>query len=289
MGFFQDLFSGGAEKEAAEKNRGLLNTYQNQGYGFLDQGLGRSTGAINDAYGTAQGYLGQAGQAYSPLAALGQKYGAGSQLALDAYGAGGAAGNQRALDAFQAGPGYQFAQDQGQQAVERRRAVAGGWNSGNTDIDLLKFSQGLADQEYGNWRTGLGQFISPELAAISGAAAGQAGVYGQQAGLATGRGNTLAGLYSTDADNRTNILGSVTSGGMQANNSEAAGRSAGARNLLGAGLSLASLATGAIGGMGGLGGIGNMTSQAFGNGTGYQTNPWSSGGMFGSGGSGWGL
>lgn len=276
MGWFEDTFGGGAEKRAAEQNRGLLNTYQNQGYGFLDKGLASATGALNTGYD-------QATAAYQPLAQLGQKYGAGSQLALDAYGAGGAAGNQRALDAFQAGPGYQFAMDQGNQAVERRRAVAGGWNSGNTDIDLMKFGQGLANQEYGNWRTGLQGFINPELQATSGAAGGIANA-------AVGRGTGLAGLYSTDADNRTNILGSVTSGGMQANNAEAAGKSAGAKNLLGAGLSLASLAAGGIGGgMGGMmGGLGNMASQTFGNGTGYQTNPWSTGGMFGSGGSGWG-
>jgi hypothetical protein len=77
----------------------------------------------------------------------------------------------------------------------------------------------------------------------------------------------LADLISRDADARTNIAGSVTSGGMQANNAEAAGRSAGARNLLGPGLSLASLATGALGsgGMFGAGGaFGSSAPQTIG-------------------------
>lgn len=239
MGWWDTMFGGEAEREAAEQNRAALGQYQNQGYGFLDQGLGRSTGALNTGYD-------QATAAYQPLSALGQKYGAGSTLALDAYGANGAAGNQRAQDAFRAGPGYQFSQDQGLQALDRRRAITGMYGSGNADIDTLKFSQGLADQEYGNWRTGLQGFVNPELQATSGAATGTANA-------AVGRGTGLAGLYSQDADNRTNILGSVTSGNMQANNSEAAGRTSGARNLLNAGMGLASLAAGSGFGFGSLG------------------------------------
>lgn len=241
--FLDTLFGGGAEREAAERNRALLGDYKSGGYGFLDKGLASSTGALNTGYD-------QATAAYQPLAALGQKYGAATTLGLDAFGVNGAAGNDRALAAFQAGPGYQFALDQGNQAIDRRRAIAGGWNSGNTDIDLMKFGQGLANQEFGNWRTGLTGFVNPELAATSGAAGGTAAA-------ATGRGTGLASLHSADADARTNVLGSVTSGGMQANNSEAAGKSAGAKNLLGAGLSLASLVAG--GGIG-IPGIGNPTN-----------------------------
>lgn len=247
MSFFDDLFGGGAEKEAAEKNRAALGQYETRGMGFLDKGLASSTGALNTGYDAATA-------AYSPLTDLARRYSAGSSLALDAYGANGAAGNDRARAAFQAGPGYQFAMDQGNQAIERRRAIAGGWNSGNTDIDLMKFGTGLANQEYDKWRTGLTGFVSPELAATSGAAGGVASA-------AAGRGTGLAGLYSSDADARTNLVGNVTSGNMQANNAEAAGRSAGARNLLSAGMSLASLVTGGMGGGGfGIPGIGNPTN-----------------------------
>jgi hypothetical protein len=244
--FFDTLFGGGAEREAAERNRALLDQYRTQGYGFLDTGLNRSTGALNTGYD-------QATAAYAPLTDLARRYGAGSSLALDAYGANGAEGNARARSAFQAGPGYEWARDQGLDAVNRRRAIAGGWDSGNTDLDLLKFSSGLANQEYDKWRTGLTGFMNPELAATTGAASGIANA-------AVGRGTGLADLVSRDADARTNIAGSVTSGGMQANNAEAAGRSAGARNLLGTGLSLASLAAGGIGGGFGIPGVGNPTN-----------------------------
>lgn len=267
MGFLDTLFGGGAEKEAAEQNRALLGQYQRGAWNTLDDGINRSTEVLNTGYDRATG-------AYQPLA---NKYGAATTLGLDALGVNGAAGNQRAVDAFQAGPGYQFALDQGNQAVERRRATSGMWDSGNTDIDLMKFGQGLANQEYGNWRNALTGFVPAELQATGGVA-----------NAAVGRGTGLADLYTRDADARTNVLGSVTSGGMQANNQEAAGKAAGAKNLLGAGLSLGSLVAGGLGGGGfGLGSLANMGSQMFGNGTGYQTNPWSSGGIFGAGGSGW--
>ncbi|MCC7462093.1 MAG: hypothetical protein IT480_06470 [Gammaproteobacteria bacterium] len=52
---------------------------------------------------------------------------------------------------FQASPGYQFAFDQGQQAVERARAATGNLASGNTLTELTRYGQGMASQEYGNW------------------------------------------------------------------------------------------------------------------------------------------
>jgi hypothetical protein len=73
---------------------------------------------------------------------------------------------------------------------------------------------------------------------------------------------TLANLYQTDATNRVGLQGNVTSGDASANVLQAQGEAAGAKNLLGAGLSLASLAAGGVGGgLGGmLGGSGGMGS-----------------------------
>lgn len=227
MGFFGDLFSGDAEREAAERNRALYQSYENRGMGFLDTGLSRSTGALNAGYDSAIG-------AYQPLAT---RYGAVSGLYEDALGVNGAAGNQRAVDSFQAGPGYQFALDQGNQAVERRRAASGMWDSGNTDIDLTRFSQGQANQEYGNWLSRLGAYVPLELQAT-----------GNIANASIGRGTGLAGMYSQDASDRIGLVGNTTSGMASANNQEAAGRSAGARNLLSAGMGIASLAAGGLGG-----------------------------------------
>lgn len=47
-------------------------------------------------------------------------------------------------------PGYQFAQDQGVQALDRGAASRGMLNSGRASKDLLRFGTGLADQTYGN-------------------------------------------------------------------------------------------------------------------------------------------
>lgn len=47
-------------------------------------------------------------------------------------------------------PGYQFAQDQGVQALDRSAASRGMLNSGRQQKDLLRFGTGLADQTYGN-------------------------------------------------------------------------------------------------------------------------------------------
>ena len=308
-GFFSTLFGGGAEREAADRNRQLYGQYKTEGQQNLASGLTNSLASLNsgsrDAINTlginrdvysqygntanqaidsgmagSLGALGAARGAYDPVAALGTKYGTGTSLYMDSLGAGGAEGNQRAVEAFQAGPGYNWALDQGNTAINRRRAAAGMLNSGNADIDAMKFGQGLANQEYGNWQARLAGLINPELAATSGAAAGRAGsdmalanLYntnaGQRvgvagnvaqgtagantgiAGLQSGLGAGQAGLYSQNADNLTNLAGSVTSGNAAANNQQAAGESAGARNLLNLGQSvLTSFAGGGFGGLG---------------------------------------
>lgn len=45
-------------------------------------------------------------------------------------------------------PGYQFRLGQGTQAIDRGAAAKGGLRSGATDIDLMKFGQGFASNEY---------------------------------------------------------------------------------------------------------------------------------------------
>lgn len=51
---------------------------------------------------------------------------------------------------FQVDPGYQFRQDQGEQAINRAAAAAGRYDSGRALKDLTTFNSGLASQEYGN-------------------------------------------------------------------------------------------------------------------------------------------
>lgn len=46
-------------------------------------------------------------------------------------------------------PGYQFAVDQGNQAINRSAAAKGQLNSGGVLAELQKYGQGMASQEYG--------------------------------------------------------------------------------------------------------------------------------------------
>lgn len=271
------------------QNKDVWSQYGTTANGALDSGLTNSLGALNNAKGD-----------YNSLDALASKYGAGTSLYLDSLGANGAAGNKNAVDSFQAGPGYDFTLNQGLDALNRRRASAGMLNSGNADIDALTYGTGLANQTYTNWQSQLAGLINPELSATQGAATGRAGVdtnianlYGQDAqnrvgvagNVATGTsaansgiaanqsalGAGQAGLYTGYGTDLTNLAGSVTSGQAAGNNYQAAGEAAGAKNGLGAALSLASLAAGAAGG--GFGGLGSQLGS-------LGTNMMNNGGTF---------
>jgi hypothetical protein len=74
--------------------------------------------------------------------------------------------------------------DQGLQALQRTHAAAGNLASGNADADTLKFSQGLADQSYGNYVSRLAPYLSGQQSATQGAAS----LYGNL-------GNTLNASY----------------------------------------------------------------------------------------------
>lgn len=229
-GFFDTVFGGGAEKEAADKNRALYAQYGTAGTGFLDAGLAGSKDA-----------LAQAKAEYNPYATAGT--GALAMLG-NAYGLNGAAGNAAASSAFTTAPGYDQGINSGLNAISRQRAATGMLDSGNTNVDYLNYAQNNQNQQYNNWLTGLTGLSNTGLQAASG-----------QAGADT----SLASLYQNDATNRVSLQGNVTSGDASANTLQAQGEAAGAKNLLGAGLSLASLAAGsATGGLGsGLGGLGS--------------------------------
>ena len=246
MGFLNDLFGGGdagkATKQAADSNRGLLSDLKTENMGYIGQGLSAGTG-----------YLNQAQDLYKPLSDLGTK---GANLYADALGVNGSAGNANAQGAFQAGPGYQFAMDQGQQALERSAAARGSLQSGQTGIDTMKFGQGLANQEYGNWLSNLSGYNN---LALSGAQ-GQAGTLG-----------ALAGLSTNAAGQRVGVATDINNGLMGANNQNAAGQEQHVAAKQQGLNSLLSLGGSVLGG--GLGGVGGGTTgvlQGIGKGlTGY--------------------
>lgn len=200
LGGIGSLFGGDSTKKAAKANRQALDNYLNQGTAAIDAG--------NTA---AQGYLGGVGDLWKQLA---NESGGLSGLNLygDALGVNGAEGNARAQQAFTADPGYQFQLDQGIDALNRSAAARGQLNSGQTGLDTLKFSQGLADSTYQNWLNNLSGFSGQQAGLYSGATTGQAGALSDLANLAT---NT--------AGQKVSLLGDVTNGRLGANNQYAAG------------------------------------------------------------------
>lgn len=319
MSLFGDLFGGKAAKEAAEKTRAHYAQVQASANQLLDDSQGRSmnylgggmnaardalkggyntaTGAINESAGSAQDYLRDGGAqgmqaltssadkaagAWDSVAGLGQKYGAGTNLYMDALGINGAEGNARAQAAFNAGPGTQFAIDQGLEAINRRRNAGGMLDSGNADRDATQFAMGLANQSYGDWRNSLAGFISPEMSTTTNAAQGKSSVWSQQgtnqanllsqlaerqANVATNRGQALANLASGQGTTIGNLeygygkdrvgleTGTTTQkvnmakdfAGPYTNtyNQEAQARMQGGANLIGLGLNLGKMAMGA--------------------------------------------
>lgn len=212
-----DIFTGKPAKDAAEKNAQFWQANQASGNAALSNALTQGTGALN-----------QAGDFYK---ALSGKYGAGTNLYLDALGVNGPEAAAAAKSSFTTTPGYDFTRDEALKAVERSAAGRGILNSGNTLTALQDRASNLANQEYTNWLSALGGLISPEVTGVSG-----------QAGAQT----ALAGLYADDAKNRINLGNTTTTGQTNANNQSANAQLGSSANLWNLGLGAAKLAAGFI-------------------------------------------
>jgi len=131
---------------------GIAARRNNVAQGQLDEIQGQNTGIIDQ-------FAGQYGNTFDASTARATS---GANLYADAMGINGADGNSRAVGAFQTGPGYQFAMDQGNQALARSASAAGMLPSGNTLAAATQFGQGLANQEYNNWLGGLAGYTGEE-------------------------------------------------------------------------------------------------------------------------------
>jgi hypothetical protein len=160
--------------------------------GFLSKLTGAD--AAKDAAKAAE--LGQA-----QAGALWSEFGNQSQLNLEPYGELGKLGVNAITNAyndpssFRADPGYQFAFDEGQRAVESSGAARGLNLSGAQLKALNKYGTGVADQTYGNWfnrNMGLANYganiANSQNNALSTATQGQANA-------ATGAANAKASGY----------------------------------------------------------------------------------------------
>jgi hypothetical protein len=160
-------------------------------------GQQQALGALAPAYDKAQGrYATNYYDPYSTATA------GAPQLQADALGLGGAAGNERATGAFQAGPGYQFALDQGLEALNRNAASRGMLSSGNNTQDIIRFANDYASKRFDDWQTKLGDLSQLGLSS----AAGQTGRQNSLASLDYGYGQDQAGVYSNTANNISSLL-----------------------------------------------------------------------------------
>jgi hypothetical protein len=234
--------------DTAERARDMANAGATKGYGDLSSLYGQGRDALTSGYGKAS-------DLYSGLIS---SYGGGAGAYGDATGANGAAGTARARTNFQADPGYNFQMDQGLQALQRTHAAAGNLSSGNADTDTLKFSQGLADQSYGNYVSRLAPYLGAQAGAVGGAA-------NVAAGLGQGLNQSYQGQGGA-ANTTATTIGNNNAGAEM--NNYAVGK-----NQLNGLLGVASLAAGGIGGAGGLGGL----TGGFG-GSGFSLGPTSVGG-----------
>lgn len=223
MSFFGDLF-GGADAAAQAQIQGIQ---QGQQQAATDIGTGNT--ALTTNYAAAlQPFTQNYTTAQQGVGAL-----------TNALGLGGPAGNQSALTALRATPGYQFALDSGNAAVNAGAAASGQLASGNQLLALQKQGMGIGDQTYNNY---VGQ-LQPFLGASQNAAAGIGSVN-------TGLGSGLNANQTTLAniDNSAGIgIGNANASADLADQSLGLG-------LLGGGLTAL---TGGLGGLGGIGGIGS--------------------------------
>jgi hypothetical protein len=236
--FLSTLFGGGAEAEAADKDRAAAQLYQ-----------GQANNALTSAYGTGTTAINQGVQSFAPLAQLGQTLTSGAPAYMSALGVGTPAQVAQAQQNFTQTPGYKAQLDSALQAVQRQEAAGGMGASGNADIAALMGATGVTGNAYQQYVTNLLNANTLGANVTGAAATGQAGQYDALANLAQNYGQNQAGVYG-------NVMGT----NVGANNLQAAGEAAGAKNLLGAGLSLATLGMGGnpFGGslMGGSGGSG---------------------------------
>jgi hypothetical protein len=131
--------------------------------------------------------------------------------------------NQDFAGGFEQDPGYQFRQQQGEQAINRSAAARGGRMGADTLKSLMNFNSGLASQEYDNWN-------QRRMGAASGADQGDWARNSSLSGLVSSGGQQRAGAYGQYGTNQAN-LAAGTGGSL-------------AQLLQGTGLNLAGISTG---------------------------------------------
>lgn len=108
----------------------------------------------------------------------------------DSLGLNGEEARNRFASDFRADPGYNFAFDEGQRAIQGSAAARGGLLSGGALRALQRTGQGMADQQYGSYldRFGnlanMGQNSAAQTGQFASQSAGRQGAYALDAGAA---------------------------------------------------------------------------------------------------------
>jgi hypothetical protein len=131
-------------------------------------------------------------------------------------------------DDFQVDPGYQFALQQGQQAIERSAAAKGVLNSGGTLKNLTGYTAGVASQQYNTARSrALNEYQQNYANAFNTYENNQSNAFNRLATLA-GQGLSATGIANQAGQNYANQAGNYT---IQGANAQAAGVVGGANAL----------------------------------------------------------
>jgi hypothetical protein len=210
-----DIFSNAPAQDAAAAQTAGINA----GYGQLSGLSGQGRDALTTNYTAGlQPFLQNYGTAQQGTTALG-----------NALGLNGPQGNAAAVAAFQNNPAYQFQLQQGMDAVNANAAKTGQLASGNTNLDLLKFGQGLAGTGWNQYLQNLQPYLGASQAAATGIGTLDSGLgnqlnanltnqgnaaYGAQTSIGNANANADLSRYNTSA----NALGALAGGlGLGAN------------------------------------------------------------------------
>lgn len=203
MGIFDGIFNNGPQDDAAQAQISGLN-----------KAAAGATSAVNTGQtNTNTDYA----AALQPATTNFDNANAGQTNYSDATGVNGAAGYAKALSDFQTAPGYQFQLQQGDQNILRNQSQTGQLASGGTNIDLLQYGQGLANQQWQQYITNLQPFLgqaSTAASTIAGTNTAKAGTDASAAsqlaniawGQGTGTGNAIASADLAKVNENANTI-----------------------------------------------------------------------------------
>lgn len=164
LGYAGNAITSGVEDVASPRN--LISGIGKTGIAYLLQDNNKG------GYGAVQGAANANAANYQPFLDTGT---AAAKQLNDLYGLNGADAANAAVQDFQTTPGYQFARDQGIQALDASAARKGMLMSGNQDRAVQTYGTGLADQLYQQYLNNLKQQQAVGVAGAQGVGEGNMG------------------------------------------------------------------------------------------------------------------